>query len=62
MLKQEHTIFPFTQLDPVTEFLIRYLFVFAGVFKDVESRNHSLHTGQVSPVAALSFEEGVAIL
>lgn len=33
-------IFPFTHLDPLTEFLIHYLFVFAQLLRDEESRSH----------------------
>lgn len=52
-------IFPFTQLDSVTKFLIRYLFVFAGLFRDEESRNQWLNTSKASLVAALPFEGGI---
>lgn len=49
-------ISPYTQLDSVTKFLVRYLFVFAGLFKDEESRNQWLNAGKASLVAALAFE------
>lgn len=43
-------------MDSVTEFLVHYLFVFAGLFKDEESRNPWLHTGKASLVAVLAFD------